>query len=342
MTTVVDVCVIGAGPVGLFSVFACGQLDMRCAVVDALADPGGQLTALYPEKPIYDIPSRPAIRANDLVSELMAQAAPYAPQYFLGQATDALIDDPDGNFLLRTDQGRKIRARAIILAAGAGAFGPNRPPLSGIESFEGESVFYHVARRERFRDTRIVIAGGGDSAVDWALSLADVAQQVTVVHRRDRFRAAPASVAQIRADPRISLMVPYQLAGLEGKAPSLHAVHVSRIGGGDETIPADVLIPLFGLASNLRALEGWGLEIDGKAIPVDPATCETARPGVYAIGDVAHYRGKLKLILSGFAEASMAAHAAHERVFPGKPLHFEHSTTRGVPQAPAELAALNI
>lgn len=341
MTTVVDVCVVGAGPVGIFSIFACGQLGMRCAVVDALADPGGQLTALYPEKPIYDIPSRPAIRADDLVGELMAQAAPYEPQYLLGDVTDALVEDENGGFLMLTEQGRKIRARAMILAAGAGAFGPNRPPLSGIEAFEGESVFYHVARRERFRDAHVVIAGGGDSAVDWALSLAEVARRVTVVHRRDRFRAAPASVAQMKADPRISLMVPYQLAGLDGPAPHLEALHVTRIGGGGETILADVLIPLFGLASDLQALAGWGLDIEGKSIPVDPATCETARPGVYAIGDVAQYPGKLKLILSGFAEASMAAHAAYERVFPGKPLHFEHSTTRGVPQAPAELTALN-
>ncbi|WP_119168147.1 NAD(P)/FAD-dependent oxidoreductase [Algihabitans albus] len=340
MTLETDICIVGAGPVGLFAVFACGQLGMRCALVDALEEPGGQLTALYPEKPIYDIPSRPVVRADALVDDLMAQAAPYEPRFLFKETTEALVEHADGSFLLTTAGGREVRARALLLAAGAGAFGPNRPPLADIEAYEGHSVFYHVARRERFRDARIAIAGGGDSAVDWALSLAEVAASVTVVHRRERFRAAPDAVVRMRADPRISLRTPYQLAGLEGVPPKLQALQLSRIGGGTERLEADVLIALFGLASNLRPLAGWGLGGNGKTIPVDPITCETARSGVFAIGDVAAYPGKQKLILTGFAEASLAAHAAHARVFPGKPLHFEHSTTRGVPRQAAEAAML--
>lgn len=340
MTLQADVCVVGAGPVGLFAVFACGQLGMRCALVDALEEPGGQLTALYPEKPIYDIPSRPAVRADALVDDLMAQAAPYEPQLLLKETTETLTEQADGSFLLTTAGGREIRARAVFLAAGAGAFGPNRPPLAEIEAYEGHSVFYHVARRERFRDAHIAIAGGGDSAVDWALSLAEVAASVTVVHRRERFRAAPDAVARMRADPRITLKTPYQLAGLDGTPPKLQAVQLSRIGGGIERLEVDALVALFGLAGDLRPLAGWRLGGNGKTIPVDPTTCETARSGIFAIGDVAAYSGKLKLILTGFAEASLAAHAAYARVFPGKPLHFEHSTTRGIPGPSTEAVTL--
>ncbi len=340
MTVETDIAVIGAGPVGLFAVFACGQLGMRCAVIDALADPGGQLTALYPEKPIYDIPGRPTVRADALVDDLMAQAAPYDPVYLMGQKADRLVEDDDGRFRIGTDSGDTVSAKAIIIAAGAGAFGPNRPPLDGIEDFENQGVFYHVRRRDQFADKRVVIAGGGDSAVDWALSLAEVAKSVTVIHRRDAFRAVPANVAAMKADPRIELLVPYQLRGLIGKAPALSGLRVAKIGGDETTIDADALIALFGLASDLRPLSGWGVEVAGKSIPVNPATCETSRPGIHAIGDVAAYDGKLKLILSGFAEAAGAAHAAYNRVFPDVPLHFEHSTTRGVPGAAASVTEM--
>lgn len=325
-----DVAIIGAGPVGLFAVFACGQLGMSAAVIDALADPGGQLTALYPEKPIFDIPGRPAVRADALVADLLAQAAPYEPVYVLGETANSLAEDGD-ILTVTTSGGREVSARAIVIAAGAGAFGPNRPPLPGIEIYEGRSVFYHVASRDRFAGQRIVIAGGGDSAVDWALSLADVAECVTVVHRRDAFRGHPATVAAMRAHPRITIMAPHQIVALEGDGERLQAVAVARVGGSTELVATDALIALFGLSTDLSALATWGIAVDGKAIPVDPATCATNRPGIHAIGDVAAYPGKLKLILTGFSEAAVAAHAAYGRVCPGKALHSEYSTTRGVP-----------
>jgi thioredoxin reductase (NADPH) len=340
MTVSTDIAIIGAGPVGLFTVFACGQLGMRCAVVDALDDPGGQLTALYPEKPIYDIPGRPSIRADALVDDLLAQAAPYEPAFLLGQTTDVLYEAEDGTFTLRTSTSSEISARAIIIAAGAGAFGPNRPPLPGIETYEGTSVFYHVAKRERLRGKQIVIAGGGDSAVDWALSLADVAASITVVHRRDKFRAIPANVAAMQSHPNIALKTPFQLAGLAGDNGQLSSITVSRIGGDAEALEADTLLALFGLASDLSPLAGLGIDVSGKTIPIDPATCETSRPGIHAIGDVADYPGKLKLILTGFSEAACAAHAAHARVFPGKAIHSEYSTTRGVPGIDPEPALM--
>lgn len=331
MTVNVDVAIVGAGPVGLFAVFACGQLGMRTAVIDALADPGGQLTALYPEKPIYDIPGRSKIRADALVDDLLAQAEPYEPNYILGHHAQACSETSDGTFVVTTSGSRKVFARAVLLAAGAGAIGPNRPPLEGIRAFEDKSVFYHVGRRDRFAGKRLLIAGGGDSAVDWALSLAEVAQSVTVVHRRDTFRALPAAVAAMQADPRIQVETPYQLVGLDGVDGHLRAVNIGRIGGNAKRIGADALLALFGLSGDLGPLADWGVHIDGKTIPVDAKTCETSRSGIYAIGDVARYPGKLNLILTGFAEAATAANAAFARVFPGKTLHSEYSTTRGVP-----------
>lgn len=328
-----DICVVGAGPVGLFSVFACGQLGMRCAVIDALADPGGQLAALYPEKPIYDIPGRAEIQAGGLVDDLLAQAAPYQPEYVLSQTAARLDEDADGAFTVTTDRGTAIRCRAVLIAAGVGAFRPKRPPLDGIETYEESGVFYHVARLERFRGKRVVIAGGGDSAVDWALSLAEVAASVTVVHRRESFRAHPDTVEKMTADPRIALKAPFQLAGLEGDGQTLSAIRVARIGGDEERLAADALVALFGLAGDLSALDAWGVQPANKTIPVDQSTCQTARAGVFAIGDVADYPGKLKLILTGFSDAAMAARAAFPRVFPDRALRFEHSTSRGAPAA---------
>ncbi len=328
-----DVAIIGAGPVGLFAVFECGMLDMGCHVFDALPAAGGQCAALYPEKPIYDIPGYPRIDAADLVERLTEQAAPFAPVYHLGHAVARLEETADG-FLLESLAGRRVAARAIIIAAGAGAFGPNRPPLADIESFEERSVFYLVRRRDDFRGRRVVIAGGGDSAVDWALSLVDVAERVSVVHRRGRFRAAPQSAAALQAlaeAGRIDLVIPYQLNALEGERGQLTAVIVDDLAGGTRRIEADCLLPFFGLATDLGPLAAWGLALDRNHITVDPATCATSRPGIFAIGDIATYPGKLKLILSGFAEAAMAAHAIHPLVHPGEALHFEYSTTKGVP-----------
>jgi thioredoxin reductase (NADPH) len=328
-----DVAIVGAGPVGLFAVFECGMLKMRCQVIDALEAPGGQCSALYPEKPIYDIPGYPRIGAAELVERLIEQAAPFEPRYHLGQAVARLDAAPEG-FMLETMPGLRVAARSVLIAAGAGAFGPNRPPLAGLAEFEGKSVFYLVRRREDFRGRRVVIAGGGDSAVDWALSLAEVADHVMVVHRRAKFRAAPESAARLQqlADTgRIELVIPYQLQALEGENGDLRAVVVADLAGEKRRLEADCLLPFFGLATDLGPLAGWGFSLDHNRITVDPATCETSRAGIFAIGDIAHYPGKLKLILSGFAEAALAAHAIYPLVHPGEALHFEYSTTKGIP-----------
>ena len=309
-----DVAVIGAGPVGLFAIFELGMLKMRCHVIDALDTLGGQCAALYPEKPIYDIPGYPRIGAVELVERL-------APL-------------PADGFRLETSLGTAIEARAVIIAAGVGAFGPNRPPLAGLERYEGQSVFYFVKRREDFRGKRVVIAGGGDSAVDWALSLAEVAAEIMVVHRRPKFRAAPESatrLAALAADKRIDLVIPYQLHALEGADGQLAAVIVADLEGKTRRLPADILLPFFGLSMNLGPIAEWGLALEQHHVKVAPATCATSVPGIFAIGDIAAYPGKLKLILSGFAEAAMAAHAIYPLVHPGEALHFEYSTTKGVP-----------
>jgi len=328
-----DVAIVGAGPVGLFAVFECGMLQMRCHVVDALSAPGGQCAALYPEKPIYDIPGYPRIDAAELVDRLAEQAAPFDPVYHLGHPVTGLRQAGDG-FEVDTGNGLRLQARAVVIAAGAGAFGPNRPPLVGIEAFEDKSVFYFVRRREEFRGRRVVIAGGGDSAVDWALALAEVAERVMVVHRRPKFRAAPESAArlqQLAEAGRIDLVIPYQLHALEGEGGELRAVMVADLDGNTRRLEADRLLPFFGLATDLGPVAQWGLALDHHHITVDPATCATSHPGIFAIGDVATYPGKLKLILSGFAEAAQAAHAMYPLVHPGEALHFEYSTTKGVP-----------
>jgi thioredoxin reductase (NADPH) len=328
-----DVAIIGAGPVGLFAVFECGMLDMKCHVFDALDMVGGQCAALYPEKPIYDIPGYPRIDAALLVDRLSEQAAPFAPTYHLGEAVTGLESVRD-EFRVSTAAGAKVTARAVVIAAGGGAFGPNRPPLAGIEAFEGKSVFYLIRRREDFRGKRVVIAGGGDSAVDWALSLAELAAHVMVVHRRAKFRAAPQSLLRLEAlakEGRVELVTPYQLSGLEGSGGMLSAVVVADLGGAERRLAADCLLPFFGLATQLGPLAGWDLVFDANRIIVDPANCATSRRGIFAIGDIATYPGKLKLILTGFAEAAAAAHAIHPLVHPGEDLHFEYSTTKGVP-----------
>jgi thioredoxin reductase (NADPH) len=323
-----DVAIVGAGPAGLFAVFECGMLKMRAVLIDALDAIGGQCTALYPEKPIYDIPAHPAIEAGDLVARLEAQIAPFAAPRLLGRRVTGLAGTA-GDFTLATDQGDRITARAVILAVGAGAFGPNRPPLAGLAAYEATGgVQYYVRRREDFRGKRVVIAGGGDSAVDWALALQDVAGSIAVIHRRPKFRAAPEMAARLDAAAQsgaIDLVIPYQLHGLQGEAATLQ--------GEVRVLPADVLLPFFGLSMDLGPIAEWGLALDRHHLPVTPATCETNIAGVFAIGDVATYPGKLKLILQGFAEGAMAAHAIHPLVHPGKALHFEYSTSKGVPGA---------
>ncbi|NIA68006.1 NAD(P)/FAD-dependent oxidoreductase [Pelagibius litoralis] len=331
-----DVAIIGAGPVGLFAIFECGMLKMRCHVVDSLDVIGGQCAALYPEKPIYDIPGYPRVMAQELIDRLTEQAAPFEPVYHLGQQVTALSQSETGRWRLTTAKGTEIDAAAVIIAAGCGAFGPNRPPLTGIEDYEGTSVHYLVQRREDFRGKRIVIAGGGDSAVDWALSLAELAEKIHVVHRRPKFRAAPESIDRLHRlaeSEKLDLVIPYQLAGLQGSGGQLTAVEVADLEGHKKALPADVLLPFFGLSMNLGPIADWGLNLDHQHITVEPATSETSAKGIFAVGDIAVYPGKLKLILSGFSEAAMAAHAIRPLVYPDEALHWEYSTTRGVPQS---------
>ena len=330
-----DVAIIGAGPVGLFAVFECGMLRMRCHVIDSLEVAGGQCAALYPEKPIFDIPAYPRISGGELIERLQEQAAPFEPQYHLGQSVVGLERLSDG-WRLTTSKGTQIDARAVIVAAGAGAFGPNRPPLAGLEHYEGRSVFYAITRPDRLRGKRVAIAGGGDSALDWSILLADVAEHVYVVHRRPKFRGAPESVARLHAlaeERRVELVVPYQLQGLAGDQASgrLSAVMVRDLDGQERQLEADVLLPFFGLSMNLGPIAEWGLELQKGQVKVEPSTCETSLPGVFAIGDIADYPRKLKLILTGFAEAASAAHAIYPLVHPDEELHWEYSTTKGVP-----------
>lgn len=331
-----DVAIVGAGPVGLFAVFELGMLKLNSVLIDALGEVGGQCAALYPEKPIYDIPAQPVIDAGELVARLEQQIAPFQAPRLLGCRVVGLAGHP-GAFTLTIDRGETLLAKAVLLAAGAGAFGPNRPPLPGLARYEASgAVRYYVRRREALRGRRVVIAGGGDSAVDWALALKDIAR-VAVVHRRAKFRAAPETAARLEAAARngeIEMVIPYQLHALHGADGVLSEVEVATLEGANRRLPADVLLPFFGLSADLGPITAWGLDGELHHVRVNPATCETSIPGVFAIGDVAIYPGKLKLILQGFSEAAVAAHAIFGVVRPGQALHFEYSTTSGVPSLP--------
>ena len=328
-----DVAIIGAGPVGLFAAFECGMLSMSAVLIDALTEVGGQCTALYPEKPIYDIPAIPNIAAGALISQLEQQIAPFAHPRLLGRRV-AVLRGGAGAFTLGTDRGDEVRCKAVLIAAGAGAFGPNRPPINRLDHFENAGcVHYLVKHRDEYRGRRVVIAGGGDSAVDWALSLKDVAEKVFVVHRRAKFRAAPETAAQLASAHErgeVELVTPFQLHALHGDG-FLEGVEVATMDGERRHLEADRLLPFYGLSMDLGPIAAWGLDLERGHVAVKPATCETSVPGVFAIGDVAAYPGKLKLILQGFSEAAMAAHAIYPVVHPDRALHFEHSTTTGVP-----------
>ena len=328
-----DIVVIGAGPVGLFAVFEAGQLNMRCHVIDSLDFIGGQCQALYPEKPIYDIPAYPKISAEDLILKLDEQIRPFGPVFHLDNQVVKL--DKQGEYWnLVTSKDIKIKSKVVIIAAGCGAFGPNRPPLADIEKYEESgSVKYLVNKISNYQNYDVVIAGGGDSAVDWALSLAPVARSLSIIHRRDKFRAAPASVDKLHELVelrKIDLVVPYQLHSLKGKNGKLEYVTVADMDGNQKDLKADVLLPFYGLSMELGPIADWGLNLDKKHILVDNTNMETNEKSIFAIGDIASYKGKLKLILTGFSEAAMACHEAYNYIHPDTPLHFEYSTTKGV------------
>ncbi len=297
--------VIGAGPVGLFSLFALGQVGLTAAIAaDAFPEPGGQCAALYPEKPIYDIPSRTSVTGASLIEDLEIRRSLMHRSIISGRKAVSVSSNGDEHTVTLSD-GSRLNSRAIIIAAGGGAFGPNRPPLKDIERYEGSSVFYSVTSIERFRGRHVVIAGGGDSAADWAAVLAEIAESTTVVHRRTSFRAAPATLNVLEqhvAAGRMRIAAPRTLHSLVGSDGTLESINLKDDGGNLETLRADALLCFFGLAKDLRTLASWDLGLSDNAIPVDPKNMMTRRTGVYAIGDVSHYPGKLKLILNGFAE----------------------------------------
>ncbi len=326
-----DVVIIGAGPIGVFSAFQAGMLGMKSCIVDAFDAPGGQCSALYPEKPIYDIPAYPKILGQELTNALVEQTNPFDPIYLMRRQVTRL-DTTESHFVLTTSKNDTLHTKAVIIAAGAGAFGPNRPPLKDIEYYEDKSVFYSVSRREDFTNKTVVIAGGGDSAIDWAIELSSIAK-ITLVHRRNKFRAAPASVQKLYnlvEQSKINLVVDVQLAELKGDGEYLQEVVVADLSGNKKSLKADILLPFFGLSQNLGPLLGFGLEIHGHHIKTNYPHFETNIPGVYSVGDIVTYPGKLKLILTGFAEAASALHHAYSRVFDGKTLRFEYSTSKGI------------
>ena len=328
-----DIVVIGAGPAGLFTVFEAGMLKMKCHLVDTLDFIGGQCTALYPEKPIYDIPAHPQILAAELIEKLEEQAKPFEAVFHLSQRVEKVERLENKNLKITTSKGTIIEAKAIIIAAGCGAFGPNRPPIANIEEFEGKSVFYMVKSRKDFLGKKVVIAGGGDSAVDWAISLAEVAEKIFIIHRRDKFRCAPESADKLKnlaMDGKIEMIIPYQLEGLQGENGNLKRVLVKDFSGNIKAIEADILLPFYGLAMELGPIAHWGLNLHKNLIEVNFTTMQTSESEIYAIGDIAHYQNKLKLILSGFAEAATACHSIYHLVYPDTPFHFEYSTSKGV------------
>lgn len=330
-----DIAIIGAGPVGLFMVFEAGFLGYKCAVLDSLPEIGGQLTALYPEKPIYDIPGYPTVLAGEIVENLAKQAEPFAPEYILGNPVEEVITNDDGSFTLSTAT-NTIHAKVIIIAAGMGVFTPRRPPLENLKEYENKSVFYAVRSKAKFEGQDIVIAGGGDSALDWAVELAPKANSLHIVHRRNAFRAAEDTVSKMRAleaDGKITVHAPSQLSALNGEDGNLNEVTLADLDGNKTAVKAQSLLCFFGMSPALGPIAEWELELSGKKIAVTPSTMETTRKGVLAIGDITDYEGKLDLILTGFAEAAIAAKTAQGIIDPDKKFKLVYTTSKGVPNS---------
>jgi thioredoxin reductase (NADPH) len=324
-----DVLIIGAGPCGLFAVFELGLLDMKAHLVDILDKIGGQCAELYPEKPIYDIPGIPMVTGQGITNALMEQIKPFHPTFHLNEMVETIEKIGDPLFRVKTDGDKVFEAKVVVISAGGGSFQPKRPPVPGIEAYEGTSVFYAVRKMEQFRDKSILIVGGGDSALDWTLNLHPVAKRITLLHRRDDFRAAPHSVEQMRklvADGKMDLKIG-QVTGLEGANRQLAGAHVKGNDNAVSKVECDTMLPFFGLTMKLGPVANWGVALDNNLIPVDTAAFETNIPGIFAIGDINTYPGKLKLILSGFHEGALMAQKAHRYVFPDKRLVFQYTTS---------------
>jgi thioredoxin reductase (NADPH) len=329
-----DIAVIGAGPVGLFAIFECGLLKMRCHLIDYLPQPGGQLSEIYPKKPIYDIPGFPSILAQELVDNLMKQAEPFKPTFTLGERIETLEKRADRDFILETNLGTKIHAKAVVIAGGLGCFEPRKPEVAGLEEFEnGKGVNYMILDPEHYRDKKMVLAGGGDSALDWAIFLANVAKEVTLVHRSESFRGAPDSVNKVMTlakEGKINLLLNSNLASVKGNGHLESVAILNTKTKETAIIETDYLIPLFGLSPKLGPLEHWGLNIDKNAIEVNTDDYSTNIEGVWAIGDINTYKNKLKLILCGFHEASLMSHSAYKYINPGVKYTMKYTTVNGV------------
>ncbi len=327
-----DICIIGAGPVGLFAVFEAGLLKMRCHLIDVLPQIGGQLSEIYPKKPIYDIPGFPEVLAQDLVDNLKKQIDPFKPTYTLGERVETLAKREDGTFEIKTSDETVITCKAVVIAGGLGCFEPRKPEIENLAKYEGKGVYYMVKDPERFRDKKIIIAGGGDSALDWTIFLSNVASEVTLVHRNESFRGAPDSadkVFELAKTGKINLLLNTHLKELKGDNNLESATVIGKEKEVKE-IKADYLIPLFGLSPKLGPIADWGLNIDKNAIEVNTFDYSTNVPGVFAIGDINTYPGKLKLILCGFHEAALMAQSAFKFVYPDQKLSFKYTTVNGV------------
>ncbi len=327
-----DILIIGAGPTGLFTVFEAGLLKLKCHLIDALAQPGGQCSEIYPKKPIYDIPAYPEILAGDLVDNLMKQIEPFQPGFTLGERAQSIQTQDDGSFIVTTNKGTKHHAPIVAIAGGLGSFEPRKPPIPNIANFEDKGVEYMIIEPELYRGKDVVIAGGGDSALDWSIFLTDVAASVTLVHRRNEFRGALDSVEKVQElknRGKIQLITPAEVVGLVGEN-TLTGVSIKQADVVSDK-PCDYFIPLFGLAPKLGPIADWGLEIEKNAIKVDNTLdYQTNIPGIYAIGDVNTYPGKLKLILCGFHEATLMCQSAYKRIFPDKRHVMKYTTVGGV------------
>jgi thioredoxin reductase (NADPH) len=324
-----DVLIIGAGPVGLFAVFELGLLDIKTHLVDILDKVGGQCAELYPEKPIYDIPGIPQVTGQGLTDSLMEQIKPFNPTFHLGEMITTIENVGDPLFHVATDAGKLFEAKVVVIAAGGGSFQPKRPPIAGIEAYEEKSVFYAVRKMEQFRDRNLIVVGGGDSALDWTLNLQPIAKRLTLVHRRDDFRGAPDSVNKMRAlvaEGKMDLKIG-QVTDLEGADGVLSAASIKDKDGALARVEVDALLPFFGLTMKLGPVSDWQLEMQDNLIKIDVSTFETNRPGIFAIGDINTYPGKLKLILSGFHEGALMAQKAHHYVHPEKRLVFQYTTS---------------